>query len=134
MNDRGKPDTRGAYGLLGREMISWLTHLQHAREKNVIFVAILESVTDEFGRKSWQPQIEGSKTGRELPGIVDQVITYQWVTFAEGDAPERCFVCTQPNTWQYPAKDRSGRLDQFERPDLGALIEKITAPSKTTKA
>ena len=27
----GKPDTRGAYGLLGQELIRWLTHLQHAR-------------------------------------------------------------------------------------------------------
>ncbi|MGF6861009.1 hypothetical protein ABIE69_001579 [Rhodobacteraceae bacterium MBR-64] len=27
----GKPDIRGAYGLHGREMIGWLTHLQHAR-------------------------------------------------------------------------------------------------------
>ena len=25
----GKPDVRGAYGLHGREMIAWLTHLQH---------------------------------------------------------------------------------------------------------
>ena len=34
----GKPDVRGAYGLHGREMIAWLTHLQHTRAKNVIFV------------------------------------------------------------------------------------------------
>ena len=27
----GKPDVRGAYGLHGREMIAWLTHLQHTR-------------------------------------------------------------------------------------------------------
>ena len=34
----GKPDLRGAYGLHGREMIGWLTHLQHTRNKNIIFV------------------------------------------------------------------------------------------------
>ncbi|MEQ1917521.1 MAG: ATP-binding protein, partial [Gallionella sp.] len=38
----GKPDSRGAYGLLGQEMITALTHLQHARGKNVVFVAILD--------------------------------------------------------------------------------------------
>ena len=32
----GKPDVRGAYGLHGREMIAWLTHLQHTRAKNVL--------------------------------------------------------------------------------------------------
>ena len=36
----GKPDTRGAYGLHGQEMIAWLTHLQHTRAKNVWFVGI----------------------------------------------------------------------------------------------
>jgi AAA domain len=34
----GKKDTRGAYGLLAREMILWLNHLQHARAKHVVFV------------------------------------------------------------------------------------------------
>jgi len=38
----GKPDTRGAYGLLGSELIGALTHLQHARGKHVVFVAILD--------------------------------------------------------------------------------------------
>jgi hypothetical protein len=38
----GKPDTRGAYGLLGQEMLTALTHLQHARGKHVVFVAILD--------------------------------------------------------------------------------------------
>lgn len=132
----GKPDIRGAYGLHAREMIAWLTQLQHARAKNVIFVGILEYVTDEFNRGSWQPQIEGSKTGRELPGIVDQVLTYQLVKFGDdGAAPIRALVCQQPNEFNYPAKDRSGRLDLFEKPDLGALIAKIGGmPSKPSLA
>ena len=71
----GKLDTRAAYGMHGREMMSWLTHLQHIREKNVIFVGILDEITDDYGRKQYALQIEGSKTGRELPGIVDEVIT-----------------------------------------------------------
>ena len=71
----GKPDVRGAYGLHGREMIGWLTHLQHTRSKNVWFVGILDEKLDDFNRKVFQPQIDGSKTGLELPGIVDEVIT-----------------------------------------------------------
>lgn len=70
----GKPDTRGAYGLLARETIALLKHLQHALAKTVIFVGILEKVTDEFNRSTWQPQMEGGKAARELPGIVDQVV------------------------------------------------------------
>ena len=119
----GKPDTRGAYGLHGREMLAWLSTLQHARDRNVIFVGILDQKEDDYGRTQWVPQIEGSKVGRELPGIVDQVITYQELQ-AE-DAKFRGLVCTSPNPWNYPAKDRSGRLDQIEKPHLGELFNKI---------
>jgi hypothetical protein len=43
--------------------------------KNVWFVGILDEKLDDFNRKLFQPQIDGSKTGLELPGIVDEVIT-----------------------------------------------------------
>ena len=119
-----KKDIRGAYGLHGREMIAWLHQLQHARGKSVVFVAILEKIVDEFNKTEWQVQLEGSKTGRELPGIVDQIITMNWVDFGDGTSA-RAFVCTSPNQWGWPAKDRSGRLEQIEKPHLGELIEKL---------
>ena len=71
--------------------------------------------------------MEGGKTGRELPGIVDQIITMQFVDFGDGN-PVRAFVCTSPNPWGYPAKDRAGRLDQIEPPHLGKLIAKLVSP------
>jgi hypothetical protein len=133
----GKPDTRGAYGLLAREVIGLLKHLQHAQAKTVIFVGILEKVTDEFSRANWQPQMEGGKAGRELPGIVDQVISMSFFS-ADGDGwrhePERGetrrLVCRAGNPFGLPAKDRSGRLDVTEPPDLGALLSKINATAK----
>ena len=120
----GKPDTRGAYGLHGREMLAWLSQLQQARSKNVVFVGILDAKEDDYGRVQWVPQIEGSKVGRELPGIVDEVITYQELQTEDG-AKYRGLVCTSPNPWGFPAKDRSGRLDQVEKPHLGELFAKI---------
>lgn len=115
-------------------MIGLLKHLQHAQAKTVIFVGILETVRDEFGRVSWAPQMEGGKAGRELPGIVDQVISMSLFS-ADGDTwrhdPERGeirrFVCRAGNPFGLPAKDRSGRLDTTEPPDLGALLSKINA-------
>jgi hypothetical protein len=119
----GKPDQRGAYGLLGQEMIGALTHLQHARGKNVVFVAILDQRADDFGKKFFVPQIEGSKTALELPGIVDEVVTLAELQTEAGES-YRAFVCHTVNPWSYPAKDRSGRLDLVEPPDLGQLIAK----------
>lgn len=125
----GKPDTRGAYGLHGQEMIGWLTHLQHARGKNIWFVGILDEKLDDFNRRFFQPQIEGSKTGLELPGIVDQVITMAELK-ADEETPYRAFVCHTLNPFGFPAKDRSGRLDMVEEPHLGRLMEKIAGAAK----
>lgn len=120
----GKPDPRGAYGLHGREMVAWLSQLQHARNKTVVFVGILDQKEDDYGRTQWVAQIEGSKVGREMPGIVDQVISYQELQTNDG-VKYRGLVCTSPNPWGYPAKDRSGRLEMIEKPHLGELFAKI---------
>jgi hypothetical protein len=122
----GKKDLRGAYGLHAREMLAWLMHLQQARDINVIFLGVLEEVTDDFNRVEHRLQLEGNRTGRELPAVVDEVITYHWLNF--DGVLTRGFVCTGPNPWSYPAKDRSGRLDQLEEPHLGKLIDKLTRP------
>src|SRR5262249_13624232 len=127
--DRGRKDLRAIYGVHARTMLGWLNQLQHARGRNVCFVAVLEKNVDDFNIATWQPQIEGGKTGRELPAIVDEIVTMTWVDFGDRK-PARAFVCSNPNPWGYPAKDRSGRLDQLEPPNLGALIEKLTGPGQ----
>jgi hypothetical protein len=132
----GKPDVRGAYGLLGSEMIAALTHLQHVRDKHVIYVAILEEHTDEFKRKSFRIQLEGTKTANELPGVLDEVVTLALIS--PDVAPEtplndparkpyRAFVTAADNPWGFPAKDRSGRLSMLEAPDLAKLIAKCAS-------
>lgn len=126
VSSHGKRDTRATYGLQARSMIGCLTQFQRARAKTTAFVGILEHVVDDFNVGTWQPQLEGAKTGRELPGIVDQVITYQFVDFGDGK-PTRTLICTSPNIWNFPAKDRSGLLAQFEPPDLGALLAKLSS-------
>jgi hypothetical protein len=126
----GRKDLRGSYGLHGREMLLLLNQLQHARPVNVVFVGIAEFVVDDFNRGLWQLQCEGAKTSREMPGIVDEIITYQLLDFGDGKPPERGFVCGAPNAWGYPAKDRSGRLDLIEPPDLGRLLSKLTHKQK----
>jgi len=124
-NAQGKQDMRGAYGLLGREMLGFITQLQHARGKNVILTCAMEQSKDDYGRLIWEPHIEGSKTGRELPGIVDEVISYVLIDFGDG-ATSRAFVTNKDNEHAVPAKDRSGRLEPIEEPHLGKLIAKAS--------
>ena len=128
LSDRsGKPDLRAAYGLLGQEMIAWLTHLQHTPGKNVWLVGLMDKRHDDFNRPYFTLQIEGSKTGLELPGIVDEIVTLAELRPKDGPA-HRAFVCTTINDHGYPAKDRSGRLDMIEPAHLGRLMAKIRGP------
>lgn len=134
LSDKGKKDTRGTYGLHGQQMIRWLTQLQHAN-LNIVVVGILDRVEDDMHRVSWQPQIEGGKAGRELPGIFDNVLTLgRFARDADGkmlfdpkEGTERALVCDMMNPWGLPAKDRSGTLGILEPPDLGRLLAKIEA-------
>jgi hypothetical protein len=122
----GKPDVRGAYGLHGREMIGWLTHLQHTRGKNVWFVGILDEKLDDFNRKVFQPQIDGSKTGLELPGIVDQVITMAELKDAAAAAPRLRLPDAEPLglPGQGPLRPPRHGRGAASRP----LMEKIRGP------
>ena len=131
MSERsGKLDLRSAYGLLGQEMIGWLTHLQHTPNKNVWLVGLLNKQLDDFNRPYFSLQVEGSKTGLELPGIVDEVITLAELP-RDKAPPVRAFICTTLNPYGYPAKDRSGRLVTIEEPHLGRLMDKIRRPLAT---
>jgi hypothetical protein len=110
-----------------------LRHLQHAPGKNIIFVGLLDRQVDAANRETFEPQTEGSKTSRELPGIVDQVVTMSrfvwdqqagWIhVFDKAGTPALC--CQGGNAWGLPAKDRSGLLELIEKPDLGALIARL---------
>jgi hypothetical protein len=112
----GKPDSRRLRSAWPRDDRLADPSPAHARQECLVR-GILDEKLDDFNRKVFQPQIDGSKTGLELPGIVDEVITMAELK-ADGD-PYRAFVCQTINPWGFPAKDRSGRLDQVEEPHLG---------------
>ncbi len=76
------------------------------------------------------PQIDGAKTGLEVPGIVDEVLAMTELPDANNKL-HRVFVCQTLNRWKLPAKDRSGRLDIVEEAHLGRLIAKIGEPGRS---
>ncbi len=115
---------RASYGLLATEMSAWLNQFQHIPDKDIIFVGLLDSKTDDFNNTFWIPQIEGTKISVEIPGVLDEVISMIPHKNEHGQL-ERKFVCQTLNRGGFPAKDRSGRLDEIEDADLGKLLKKI---------
>ncbi len=125
ISDRnGKIDLRNVYGILASEMNSWINQFQYIPNKDVVFVGLLDSKVDDFNKTHFIPQIEGSKTTSELPGIIDEVISMVAIKSNSGEL-ERKFICTTLNKLGYPAKDRSGLLNEFEDAHLGRLLKKI---------
>jgi hypothetical protein len=117
----GKPDIRGAYGLLGQEIIGFITQIQHARLVDTFFVGILERRTDDSGVVTWGLQVDGSKIALESPGIVDLVLSMR---FKDAEKTERVFIA-RANEKGFPAKDRSGKLDMVEPASLAHIMAKI---------
>ena len=105
--ERGKPDLRCAYGLHARELLLALHHLQSARGLNMILIGALETVTDDYGRIEHRLQAEGQRVPREIPGIVDVVITMNWIDFGDGKPVQRASSALRPIRGVIPAKDRS---------------------------
>ena len=103
-SDRGRKDLRASYGLHARETLAFLHQLQHARGKNIVFVGILEKIVDDFKVATWGLQLEGGKASRELPGIVDQIVTMDFLNFGDDKPPARGFVCTAPIRGAIPPK------------------------------
>lgn len=120
----GKPDMRGAYGLVGRELTDWFTQIQHTVGKNIWLVGGLDTKTDDFNRPYYDPQIMGNQAAHCLPGIFDQIVSMVDLKTPDG-TPYRAFVCYKINPWGYPAKDRSGRVQMVEKPHLGEFMEKL---------
>jgi len=115
-------DPRQAYGAMQEQMSDIIRAFRDIPSKHVYFTAKCEKATDETGRILYAPSMPGNKTGQQLPYFFDEVLALRVEKDAEGNA-QRALMCDSDGIWQ--AKDRSGKLDTWEAPDLGAIIRKI---------
>jgi phage nucleotide-binding protein len=115
-------DPRQAYGAMQDAMAYVIRAFRDLPSKHVYFSAKLEKSQDEMGRILYAPGMPGNKTGQALPYYFDEVLALRVEKDADGNT-QRALMCDSDGLWT--AKDRSGRLDAWEAPDLGAIIAKI---------
>lgn len=115
-------DPRQAYGALQDIMGDLIRSFRDIPGKHVYFTAKLEKAQDEQGRILYAPSMPGNKLSQGLGFFFDEVLALRVEKDAEG-VTQRALMCDSDGLWQ--AKDRSGRLDAWEAPDLGAIIRKI---------
>lgn len=115
-------DPRQAYGAMQEQMSDLIRAFRDIPGRNVYFTAKAEKSQDEQGRILYAPSMPGNKTGQQLPYFFDLVLALRVEKDAEG-VTQRALMCDSDGLWQ--AKDRSGKLDDWESPDLGEIIKKI---------
>jgi len=115
-------DPRAAYGAMQEQMADMIRAFRDLPGRHVYFSAKLEKSQDEAGRMLYAPSMPGNKTGQSLPYYFDEVLALRVERDAEGNT-QRALMAHSDGLWQ--AKDRSGKLEAWEAPDLGALIAKI---------
>ena len=114
-------DGRKAYGDLADQMWATIRAFRDLKGKNVIMTAKAEFTKDENGVTRWNPMMPGKALTQGLPYFFDFVFAY--ATFRGVGGEHKSLQTTVDMT--YEAKDRSGKLDFFEYPDLTQIFNKI---------
>lgn len=118
-------DGRAAYGELNTVMAGMIRAFRDLPGKHVYFTAKCEKAQDETGKMLYAPSMPGKTLTMQLPYFFDLVMALRIEKDAEGQT-HRMLMTDSDGTWQ--AKNRAaGKLDMWEAPDLGAIINKIGA-------
>ena len=115
-------DPRQAYGAMQEQMADIIRAFRDLPGRHVYMSAKLEKTQDEMGRVLYSPSMPGNKTGQALPYFFDEVLALRVEKDGDGNT-QRALMCDSDGLWL--AKDRSGKLETWEAPDLGAIIAKI---------
>lgn len=116
-------DGRAAYGELNSVMAGMIRSFRDLPNRNVYFTAKCEKIQDETGRLLYGPSMPGKSLSQGLGYFFDLVMPLRVEKDQEGNVM-RALMTDSDGLWQ--AKNRAaGKLDQWETPDLGAIIKKI---------
>lgn len=112
-----------AYGEMAQEVLNQLRTFRDIPGRNVVFIAKQGRVKDEqTGGMLYGPLMPGQQLDQHMPYMFDEV--FQLCTFTGQDGKPYGALRTRRDN-QNEAKDRSGLLDEWERPDLTAIFNKI---------
>lgn len=121
-------DGRKAYGTMNEIMADLIRDFRDLPNKNVYFSAKEKEDNDTHRRF---PMLPGATLGQQFPYWFDEVFNLRVVTNQEGH--DERWMQTQPDPL-HVAKDRSGRLEAWEQPNLDAIAAKIFAAHELSQA
>jgi len=124
-------DPRMAYGNV-QETCTNVMRAYRDLNMHVVFVSKMERVqTDHYN--GYEPKMVGSKLGQSITYFFDEVLALRVIEEQDDDGTLVRNRWLQTDVGQgYTAKDRSGKLDGFEEPNLTNIITKLGFNTQTT--
>lgn len=120
-----RKDSLVLYGENAKRLKSLIKSFRDMPHYNIVFTALPSLDKDENGARYHGIDVIG-KVGIQLPGYFDEVLYMSVKDTEEGD--ERVLHCTSNE--RLVTKDRSGKLDKLEKPDLAYIASKIRGTLK----
>ncbi len=117
-------DPRQAYGALADEMNGLIRSFRDLPGRNVYFSCKQQREQDSTGATMFVPSLPGAKLGQGISYFFDEVFALRVERDQDGK-PVRWLQTGRDYT--HEGKDRSGALELFEPPHLGAIARKILA-------
>lgn len=124
-------DGRKAYGETNNAVIKLVKAFRDLYGKNVILVCQQEKVQDAEGRIFYGPSMPGKTLTNQLPYLTDLVGCVR-IRRDEDGTIKRAFQFAELDE-QYQAKNRGGKLEDFEPPDWSVIFRKIQGEMPKTK-
>ena len=122
----GTRDGRMAYGQLGDFASDWVKRMRDIPSTSIVFVTHMDQTQDDRGALIYKPAFPGNSIKNQLQAWFDLIGCMRFVPDANGDMMEMIQFSSRVDP-RYESGDRSGLLDPFEKPDLGAIFSKIQA-------
>lgn len=117
-------DPRKAYGEVQEQMIALLRSFRDLEQKHVYFAAKEEALKDGLtGAITYGPMMPGTKLPQQLPYFFDEI--FQLFVYTDPSTKEETRALRTAKDAQFVAKDRSGKLDPWEAPNLSDIFTKI---------
>lgn len=115
-------DARQAYGSMNDFFVATVRLFRDIPKRNVLMTAKLDRMEDDEHKVVYAPALPGKKSQQDLPYFFDEVFAYRIGKTKDGK--ETRLLQTQSDI-NYLAKDRSGKLDVWEIPNLTNIFQKI---------
>lgn len=114
-------DSLKKWGEYSDKMTDLIKQMRDFRPYNILFLALETADKDDQSRRFIGVDING-KISQRVPALVDEIFHLRSFRDENGNEVRKLVTSSYENA---VAGDRSGKLEQFENPDMTKIVEKI---------